>query len=249
MLAAAVDLHLNNSVHAGSDRLNGLLVLAAFLLSFGFIRMSTRLMRSPKVPWWPGSVTTGDLHLHHLVFGIVLLMLAGFLEFALDPGSPWVEALAIAFGIGIGLTLDEFALWLHLEDVYWAEEGRSSIDAVVVATIIACAVVLGLAPLDTGSGNSAAALIFFMMYDLAICTVVVLKGKITTALVGLFVLPIAWIGAIRVARASSYWARKRYSPDGDKMREAIAREERSRKRYRRMQNLIGGAPSGPDPPA
>ena len=81
-------------------------------------------MRSPKVPWWPGSIKTGGIHVHHLVFGIVLLMLAGFLGFALQPESPWLEILAAAFGVGMGLTLDEFALWLHLEDVYWAEQGR-----------------------------------------------------------------------------------------------------------------------------
>ena len=62
----------------------GFVLLGAFLLSFLFIRTSARLMRSPKVPWWPGSVTTeGGLHLHHLVWGIVLMLLSGFLEFAL----------------------------------------------------------------------------------------------------------------------------------------------------------------------
>ena len=46
-------------------------------------------MRSPKVPWWPGSIKTeGGIHIHHLVFGIVLLMLAGFCEFAFQPGAP-----------------------------------------------------------------------------------------------------------------------------------------------------------------
>ena len=58
----------------------GFVLLGAFLLSFLFIRTSARLMRSPRVPWWPGSVTTDTgLHLHHLVWGIVLILLAGFL--------------------------------------------------------------------------------------------------------------------------------------------------------------------------
>src|SRR5262245_26203175 len=68
--------------------------------------------------------TAGGLHLHHLVWGIVLLMLSGFLRFVTDPATPWAEILAAAFGIGAGLTLDEFALWIHLRDVYWSEEGR-----------------------------------------------------------------------------------------------------------------------------
>src|ERR671927_641839 len=89
----------------------GLSLLAAMLVSFLFIRTSARLMRSPKVPWWPGSVTTeGGLHVHHLVFGIVLMLLAGFV-LALQPGSPWHELVAATFGIGAGLTLDEYALW------------------------------------------------------------------------------------------------------------------------------------------
>ena len=82
----------------------GFVLVAAFLGSFLFIRTSARLMRSPKVPWWPGSVTTGSgLHLHHLVWGIVLVLLAGFLEFATTPTSPWNEILAGTFGVGSGL--------------------------------------------------------------------------------------------------------------------------------------------------
>src|SRR5690242_19206868 len=93
----------------------GFVLLGSFLLSFLFIRTSARLIRSPQVPWWPGSVTTGGgLHLHHLVWGIVLLLLSGLIEFATAPGSPWNEILAALFGIGAGLTLDEFALWVYL---------------------------------------------------------------------------------------------------------------------------------------
>ena len=113
----------------------GLIALAAMLLSFAFIRFSTRMIRA-EVSWWPGNVTPGGLHIHHLVFGIVLMMLAGFLAFAIQPSSPWIEILAGLFGIGVGLTLDEFALWLYLEDVYWSEEGRRSIDAIIVALIL-----------------------------------------------------------------------------------------------------------------
>src|SRR5438874_9284081 len=123
------------NTHHTHGRGPAFLVLLAFLLSFGFIRTSARLMRSPKVPWWPGSVTTeSGLHLHHLVFGIVLMLIGGTLGFAVDESqSPWIELSAVAFGIGAGLTFDEFALWVHLEDVYWSEEGRQSVDAAVIA--------------------------------------------------------------------------------------------------------------------
>jgi hypothetical protein len=89
----------------------GFVLLAAFLVAFLFIRTSARLIRSPRVSWWPGSVqTSSGLHLHHLVWGIVLVLTTGFLGFALAPDSPWDEILAGAFGVGMGLTLDEFAL-------------------------------------------------------------------------------------------------------------------------------------------
>src|SRR5436190_24383396 len=112
---AADILHDVIDSHANQGRGPAFLVLLAFLISFLFIRTSARLMRSPKVPWWPGSVTTGGgLHLHHLVWGIVLMMASGFLGYAINPASPWNEILAGFFGVGCGLTMDEFALWIYL---------------------------------------------------------------------------------------------------------------------------------------
>ena len=84
----------------------------------------------------------------------MLLLLSGFLGYAVNPTSPWNEILAALFGIGAGLTLDEFALWIHLRDVYWTEEGRSSFDAVVVAAVIGGLVVLGFAPFDLAHNGS-----------------------------------------------------------------------------------------------
>src|SRR5260370_42713566 len=90
----------------------GFVVLAALLLSFLFIRTSARMIRSPKFAWWPGSVQTkSGLHLHHLVWGICLMMSSGFLNFALKPGSPWAEVLAAAFGIGAALAVHHVARW------------------------------------------------------------------------------------------------------------------------------------------
>lgn len=247
MVAASEFIVRINLPHSDT-RLAGTLLLLAFLLSFAFIRMSTRLMRSPKVSWWPGSIKTeGGLHLHHLVFGIVLLMLAGFLEFALQPDDPWVEVLAIAFGVGVGLTLDEYALWLHLEDVYWAEEGRQSVDAVIMATLIGGALVLGFTPIDNEDAGSVLAIVGGVAVILVIALLAALKGKYTSAVIGMLVPVVSLVAAIRLAKPGSPWARRRYAEDGDKLTRAVARDDRSRMRRRRWQNRIGGAPTQVEP--
>jgi hypothetical protein len=244
---------LSLEIHSGAafdtaDQRAGLILLGSMLLSFGFIRFSTRMIRA-EVSWWPGNVSPGGLHIHHLVFGIVFMMAAGFLNFVIQPFSPWFEILAGLFGIGMGLTLDEFALWLHLEDVYWAEEGRSSVDAVIFAAIIGGGVIVGFVPLDAGNGGSTLAIVSSVMVTLGLCAVVALKGKLSTAVIGMFIPPVAWVGAIRLARPGSWWSKRRYKPGSGKLVKAQARKARHDKRARRVQDLIGGAPSLPSPRA
>jgi hypothetical protein len=217
------------------------------LLSFGFIRVSTRMIRA-EVSWWPGNVTPGGLHIHHLVFGIVLMMLSGFLNFVTEPPSPWFEILAGVFGVGMGLTLDEFALWLYLDDVYWSEQGRSSVDAVVFAAIIGGGIILGFVPLDA-SGGSILAIVVSVAITLGLCAIVALKGKVSSAVIGMFIPPVAWVAAIRLARPGSWWSKRRYAPGSGKLEKAIARKARHDRRVRRFQDLIGGAPSLPSPPS
>ena len=163
---------------------SGLIMLGSLLLSFLLIRTSTRLMRSPKVPWWPGSIKTGGVHVHHLVPGIVLMLLCGFL-LALEPASPWVELVAAGFGVGAGLTLDEYALWLHLDDVYWAEEGRQSVDAVVIAATVGGLLLLGFVPFSTDSGI--VTIVASTLAAFAIAVVNALKGKYVFAVVSMLI--------------------------------------------------------------
>jgi hypothetical protein len=241
-----IDVTGGGTVASDAGRRAGLVLLVAFLLSFAFIRMSTRLMRSPKVPWWPGSIQTeGGLHVHHLVFGIVLLILAGFFAFALQPESPWLEILAAGFGIGCGLTLDEYALILHLDDVYWSEEGRRSIDAVIMATLVGGAVVVGLMPWQTGDQGSVLGFIVAELANLGLCLIAIFKGKPWTGVFGMFVPPVAWIGAIRLAKPDSPWAKRRYAAGSRKLELARARDEKRGDRYQRWQDRIGGAPNPP----
>jgi lysyl-tRNA synthetase class 2 len=245
-LLGAINFEINSSAAFDqADQRAGMILLGSMLLSFGFIRFSTRMIRA-QVKWWPGNVTPGGMHIHHLVFGIVLMMVAGFVDFVIQPFSPWFEILAGLFGVGVGLTLDEFALWLYLDDVYWSEEGRSSVDAVVFAAIIGAALIVGFVPLDP-SGGSTVAIVSSVVFSLALCAFVALKGKVSSAMIGMFIPPVAWVAAIRLARPGSWWAKRRYGPGSAKLVKAQARKARHDKRVRRFQDLIGGAPSLPSP--
>jgi len=240
----SLELHTGAALDTEGQRA-GLILLGGMLLSFGFIRFSTRMIRA-QVSWWPGNVTPGGLHIHHLVFGIVAMMVAGFVGFVVQPGEPWLEILAAVFGIGMGLTLDEFALWLYLEDVYWSEEGRSSVDAVILAAIIGGGLVVGFVPLGA-TGGSVVAIVASVLVELVICAIVALKGKVSAAVVGMFIPPVAWVSAIRLGRPGSWWARRRYDPGGAKLAKAERRKAKHDRRVRRIQDLIGGAPSQPSP--
>lgn len=239
-----LDLQLPTHFLGHDGQRAGFLLLAGFLASWLFIRTSARMIRA-QVSWWPGNVETkGGLHIHHLVWGICLLMATGFLGFALQPESPWVEVLAVLFGIGMGLTLDEFALWLHLRDVYWSEKGRSSVDAVVIALILGGMVVAGAAPWEVeDAGGSVTAIAVAVGIAVFYSTLSILKGKPWLGLFGLFVPAIALAGAIRLAKPGSPWARRRYKPGSRKLARAQARWERIEHRRRRALDAIAGAPS------
>ena len=119
--------------HFKSERRERLfLASVGFLITFGIVRGITAMIRAGVGPLQ--NVSAGGLHIHHLVWGILLLLLVGYVwlsEFGVD--SSWLASLtAIAFGVGAALTLDEFALWLNLQDVYWDRQGRESIDAVLL---------------------------------------------------------------------------------------------------------------------
>jgi hypothetical protein len=211
-IAAAYDRHIQvpgKEIH--------FLILVAFVCSFGFIRGSAHMIRA-QVSWWPGNVETkGGTHIHHLVWGILLLLVTGYLGIAVDLGDPWLELVAVAFGIGMGLTLDEFALWLNLEDVYWQAKGRESIDAVVVTTALLGIALLGLqfwidvydavlvlVGLDRGNAWIA---IPVQVVGAALAVVCFRRGRKLSGLFGLFVPLVALIGALaperRPARSSA----------------------------------------------
>jgi hypothetical protein len=111
-----------------------LLILVSFLVSFAFIRVVTHLQKAGIIP-----NQTGEFHIHHMVPGIILLIVCGYIGISYWQNEKIRSLVAILFGVGAALTMDEFALWLFLKDVYWAKQGRDSIDAII---IVACVLVI-----------------------------------------------------------------------------------------------------------
>jgi hypothetical protein len=187
-----------------------LFLLLAFLLTFGFIRTSAHMIRA-EVSWWPGNVSVGGTHVHHLVWGILLMLGVGYVAIAISPGSPVREILAVLFGIAAGLTLDEFALWLNLEDVYWSAKGRRSIDAVIVAGALGGLVLVGLRAwfdvADDAELLARAAIGSGVVLQLVSSLVNVAKGKYASAALAVVFPFVGLFGALRLARPRSLWAR------------------------------------------
>jgi hypothetical protein len=125
-------------LYAGKEQAFWMLI--AFLVTFIIVRLVTHAIRSGRGPFQNMSV--GGTHIHHLVPGIILVLVTGYLSVAIHPRAGRTTV-AILFGIGAALTLDEFALWLHLKDVYWDKQGRRSVDVVIICATIAALVVLG----------------------------------------------------------------------------------------------------------
>jgi hypothetical protein len=250
MLIASIFSDFWNDQILADEKQGLFLVLVGFILSFAFIRMSTRLMRSPRVPWWPGSVVSdGGVHLHHLVFGIVTMMIAGTLGIAALGESPYAEICAFLFGVGAGLTIDEFALWVYLDDVYWAEEGRTSIDATVIAAAGMMLILLGFSPFsfETGSVEETIVSILGAVFLFALVAICFAKQRVLHGAIGFFVFPIALYGALRIGKPGSPWGRRRYgdgNPGKRRRSEERFKPDRHTERFKNaFRDIVGGKPS------
>lgn len=246
-------------------RLPLLCCLVAFIVIFFVTRAFARYIRyrtdrglPPK--WWqPRNIYIGSQHVHHVVFGVVLVMLSGvtLVTLSVDGNELELTTAAIFFGVGAALVLDEYALILHLSDVYWEEDGRSSVDAVFAAVAVTGLLLLGLHPLmfvlalwhDTHSLLAHAAAIAGTMLAPPLAVVVLLKGKVWTGLIGMFFVPLLVIGAIRLSRPHAPWARWRYwryPSRPDKMQRTLQRERKLRRPVVHaklwLENAIAGAP-------
>jgi hypothetical protein len=218
------------------------------LLTFVVTRVVTRRIRAGSTGLKNWDV--GGVHVHHQVFGIIAMLIAGCLEFSYRPGSPWSEVLGGIFGAGVALTLDEFALWLYVDDVYWTEAGRRSLDAVFVALLVTGLLLVGLAPVDFSgpAGLVATGLALTIVLVLVPAVITAVKGKPIVAIIGLFVWFVAIAGAVRLAKPNSPWATRRYKAGSAKLARAEARFGPAyRARWNRVRDFVGGAPNSPSP--
>ena len=123
--------------HLGETRRERLFIASfSFLIAFIIVRVITHAIRNGVGPFH--NVSRGDLHIHHMVWGILLLLGVGY-GWLIQIGTGLTGTsrtagilLSLLYGVGAALTLDEFALWLNLRDVYWDREGRESVDAVML---------------------------------------------------------------------------------------------------------------------
>jgi hypothetical protein len=107
---------------------------ASFFTTFAGVRVITHSIRAGIGPF--RNISPGGRHIHHMTFGIVGLLMVGYL-WMMEIGTATTKRRSSRltsgfYGAGAALTLDEFALWLNLQDVYWAKQGRESIDAIVL---------------------------------------------------------------------------------------------------------------------
>ena len=220
-------------------------MLLAFVVTFVLTRLITRLIRAGRGPF--GNIEVGGTHVHHEVYGIMAMLVSGAIEFAYRPQTPGAQILGALFGAGAALTLDEFALWLHLEDVYWAREGRKSVDAVFIAAAAGIFLLISGNPFSNPGGESHLTFGVVLAVNLLLCLGAILKGKTTFGIIGLFVPFLALIGCLRLAKPHSPWARWRYRPDSRSARRSLHRYPPGRRtRLDSLKDFLGGTPQDPD---
>lgn len=234
-------------VDAGKEPLA--LCLIAFIATFLLTRIVTRMIRSGRGPF-RNTVSASGLHIHHAVPGLVLL-LAGSVTALAAFQSTSLNIAGLAVGAGASLVLDEFALILHLRDVYWSRQGRASVQAVALAGMVMGLVLLGFTPTSLEELTDAQAPIRYsaissLLVTFAACLVCAAKGKYRLVVLAVIVPPVAYVGAVRLARPGSPWFRH-YEPGSPKQLRASNRSTPFKRQWTRpiswLTDLIAGAPS------
>ncbi|WP_212755967.1 hypothetical protein [Flexivirga aerilata] len=232
-------------------RLPLLLALFAFIATFLVTRTITRLIRAGRGPF-RNRVSSAGVHVHHAVPGLVVLLIGSFASLAARGTRPWIEIAAVLIGVGASLLLDEFALILHLRDVYWSGEGRVSVELVTLTTACLALLTIGLEPFHFHADPRHHWIHLVMLAGLPVHIlteiVVVLKGKYHVALIGAFVGPVALFASLTLARPHSWWG-GRYGPA--KAARAAERSRRWDAQWGRLTaniaDFVAGGPTDPDP--
>ncbi|MBV7694800.1 hypothetical protein [Streptomyces sp. TRM70350] len=226
-----------------------LLALTAFVLTFLITRLITRMIRAGRGPF--RNVKTGGVHVHHVVPGVILILVGGFGAVAGGRHGFGSYLAAVLFGIGAGLVLDEFALILHLDDVYWTEAGRKSVEAVVLTAALVGLWVAGFSPfgvndLDEDELQNRGSVISTVAVTFLLSLIALVKGKARLAILGVIIPFLALFGAIRLARPGSPWAKRFYRRRPRARARARLRAYHHDRRWlgptRRLQDWLGGTP-------
>ncbi|MFF7767615.1 hypothetical protein ACFZC7_14040 [Streptomyces massasporeus] len=231
-----------------------LLALVSFVLTFVITRGITRLIRAGKGPF--RNISAGDgVHVHHVVPGVILTIIGGFGAVAGGQYGFGSALAAVIFGIGAGLVLDEFALVLHLADVYWTPDGRKSVEMVVLTASLVGLLLIGFSPLGVDDLNddqqqNRAVVLGNVLVNFGFALIALFKGKVRLAVVGVIIPLVALIGAVRLARPTSPWAKRFYRNRPRARAKSGLRAYHHDRRWvgprRRFQDWIGGAPD-PEP--
>ncbi len=249
--AAGVSIPLASSVRltvgTGTSLEPMVWMFLAILVTFLVTRTVTRIIRSGSGGGAGlGNITIAGNHIHHQVFGILILIGTGICLVSQTPTGVALDIAAAVFGVGVSLTADEFALWLHLEDVYWSNEGRKSVDAIFCLLVITGTLIGGIS-FVTGHVGTAAwwSSVGILAVNLVLCVICMLKGKIVTGILGVFISIIAIVGAVRLAKPGSWWALRRYASKPKRNARADRRfDHRYDARWNRLRDLVAGAPTG-----
>ncbi|MFH0176896.1 hypothetical protein ACIA6D_06135 [Streptomyces cacaoi] len=219
-----------------------LIALTAMVLTFLITRVITRLIRAGKGPF--GNISSGGVHIHHVVPGVVLTVAGGFGAVASGRHGFGAGAFAVVFGIGTGLVLDEFALILHLDDVYWTEAGRKSVEAVVLTAALVGLLLVGFSPFGVNDMSQdelqdRGSVISTVVLNFAFSLAVLSKGKAKMAVFSVFIPFLGLVGLVRVARPGSPWARRFYRRRPRARAKAVLRAYRHDRRWAGPRRMVG----------
>ena len=230
-----VPVHAENS----GSRTVQFAMLCSFVGTFALTRLVVRMIRSGIGPF--GNVKVGSVHVHHLVPGIVIMLVTGPVQFVVAPHGVVRTVLACIFAAGAALTLDEYALWLHLTDVYWEEEGRKSVDAVVAVSGLATLGMVVSNPVARTEGESLWFYFAYLFLTLAFVIVALFKGRLFMGPAGVLVLPLGILAALRLAKPGSPWFKRFYTEGSKKYEKSVRRGSRINLEDR-MKKLVSGMP-------